>query len=289
MSYDNLPRTGFVFKPTQKGQWLAGSNKASARFGAQSLMPNGHGWGKYLPTFEPQSHDGVEPCDCTVINSLKAWITLSNYYGYSLPKNASERFSAIMAGVRPPGANPHDVCDAIRRWGMVPETALPFNSDIKDVVNFYHPDPMDEGLVAEAKKIVQKYELGHEYVFNDSPYRAPTPNKQQLLKDALARGTVCVSVYAWRYNGQYYYKDQLDQDEHWTFLTDYVEGEYWIVDDSYTPYVKKLDWNFAFQSAELYFLQENRTGVAPNDRDYFSNLLRAISEFLKRLQLTYAK
>lgn len=282
---DLVRKAGFVYKPTTKKQWVSGSKKATVRFGAVPLMPGGHGWGAYRPADELQNKNGVESYACTVFGSLKTWITLSNYLGYDLPKDCAERFSAIMAGIVPPGANPHDVCESIRTWGVVNQEALPFDDSIHSTTDFYHPNPMDEGIVAEAKKIVQKYEFGHEYIFNDPPVGSRTMGKPALLKAALERGTVCISVYAWKFNGQYYYKDFGDTDEHWVHLLDYQEGEFWLIEDQYQPFLKRVAWDTDFQTAEVYFLQPNVSGIAPNDRSLLSSLLRTIQESLSRILL----
>lgn len=278
-------RTGFIFKELPKSAWKLGEQKAEARFGATALNPSGD-WSKFIPTYEKQSKNGVEPCDCTVINSHRAWITAANYQGFQFPQNVSERFSGVMAKVRPPGANPYDTCESIRRWGMVNEEVLPFNDDIKSVVDFYHPDPMDEGLIAEARKLVQQYELGHKNIWNDRFGR--TMNKPTILKNQMTKGPVCVSVVGWKFNGTVYYKDAGDEDSHWTLLTGrYREGEWWEVNDSYSPFLKKVAWDTDFQMAELYLIQKNTNGIAPNDRDYLDLLLKKAVETLKRLLLKY--
>lgn len=288
---DNKRKTGFVYKPTSSRQWHVGSKKATARFGSLSLMPGGHGWQQYRPLDELQDKNGISTYACTVFASLKAWITLSNFLGYSLPKDCAERFNAIMAGIIPPGANPHDVCESIRTWGVVNQSVLPFDSSIRTLEDFYHPNPMDEGFIAEAKKIVQRYELGHETIWNNAPNGISTPNKPALLKSALERGTVCVSVFAWKSNGQYYYKDLGDVDCHWVHLLDYVEGEYWLIEDQYQDaqgsFLKKIAYNTDFQTAELFFLQPNVSGIAPNDRNLLSSLLRQLQETLTRLVLQF--
>lgn len=277
----NEHHTGAILRPTKPGEWVAGDKKTTARFGAAvPLMPNGHGWGKYIPMFEAQSRGDIETYACTVFSQLKAWITLSNFLGYSLPKNCSERFNAIVAGITPPGANPQDVAESIRLNGVIADTLLPFDDSIHSTADYYHPSPMLPGYLAEAKKAVQQYELGHNILWNGF-----TPlNKPQTIKNALAFGPVCVSVYAWNspVNG-IYHKNQGQEDEHFTFITDYVDGQYWIVDDQYAPFVKHLAWDFDFLMAKSYFLQVNSTGIAPNDRSRFQNLLRGAAEALKRL------
>lgn len=277
---------GFVYKPSPKQAWRLGSKRASARFGAVPLMPGGHGWDAHIPSFESQNVDGVESFACTVFACAKAWITLANRLKYTFPDNIAERFNAIMAGIVPPGANPHDVAESMRTVGMIENKYLPFDKKIKSTEAFYQPKPMPEELIAEAKKLVQKYEFGHETVFNDPQYGLRTLNKPAKLKEALSRGPVCVSVHAWKEDTQgLFYKDPTDLDQHWTFLVDYVEGEYWLVDDQYAPYEKKIRWETDFQTAEVYFLKENPTGIAPADKTYFRKMLQQMAEALKRLQL----
>lgn len=276
----------YVYKPTPKGAWLFGSKKATVRFGATALMPGGKGWQKFTPDYERQNVDGVESFACTVYGSTKAWITLANFYGYSLPKNCSERFNAILANIEPPGADPHTVADSIRQWGMIHNDLLPFNETIKNTFEFYQPKPMDEGFIAEGKKDVQRYTKGFEYVFNESPFRAPLViDRPKLLISALERGPVCVSVHGWKVKNGVYYKDKYDSDNHWTFLVGFKEGKYWLVHDQYAPFLKKLDWNYNFQTAMVYFLKPNESGVAPMDVDYFTRLLNKMLETLRRLAL----
>lgn len=278
--------SGFIYKPTEKGQWKTGSKRATVRFGATPVMPGGHGWDAYIPSSEPQNISGVESYACTVYAALKAWITLARRYKYDIPDNLSERFNAIMAGIVPPGASPHDVAESIRTTGVIDNARLPFDKKIKSTEAFYQPKPMLPELIEEAKKTVQEYELGHEYLFNDPQYGLRTLNKPAKLKAGLERGTVCVSVCAWKIGADdLYYKEATDADGHWTFLVDYVEGEYWIVDDQYKPYQKRIAWNTDFQTAEVYFLKRNETGIAPNDRTYFMRLLNQMIESLKRLQI----
>lgn len=282
-------KQGFVYKETPKKAWVHGKGKATVRFGATALMPGGHGWSKHVPDYELQNINDVESFACTVYASLKAWITLSNYYGYSLPKNCSERFSGVMAGLSAPGGDPHTSGEAIRRWGVVHNDLLPFDETIRSTFEFYQPKPMYEGLITEAKKSVQKYELGHQYLWNDSRFRAPTQNKPDILKRNLERGPICVSVHGWKRKNSLYYKDATDDDNHWTQLLDYKDGEYWIIHDQYKPFIKKVAWDTNFQTAELYFLKENTSGLAPNDITYFQKMLKQMSEMVARLLLTYRK
>ena len=83
----------------------------------------------------------------------------------------------------------------------------------------------------------------------------PTPKEKSiLLKSALQRGTVCVSVAAWyqRPDG-IYYKPQGATDNHWVQLVKY-ENDCPVVFDSYDAYLKTLDPLYDFGIAKLYNL-----------------------------------
>lgn len=288
-------KRGFTYKPSPRRAWHAGSKKATARFGAAPLMPSGHGWANYRVGDELQRRGNVESYCCTVYASLKAWLTLYKYHNYGmsapLPLDCAERFNAVMAGIVPPGANPHDVCESIRTWGVISQSLLPFDDSIKTTDDFFKPKPMDEDLVAKAKKTVQAFDWGHEYIFNDAPNGSSTPGKPAMLKNALTRGTVCISMYAWKFNGQYYYKDVGDVDEHWIHLLDFSDGDYWLIEDQYPDeqgsFLKKIKWDTDFQTAELFFLQPNVSGIAPNDRSLLSNLIRLAQDTVTRLMLQF--
>lgn len=273
---------GFKFKPTEEGEWHVGSGLARERFGGiQELMPNGHGWKKYVPEGEKQNN-GLETMACTIFGSLNALETLANYHGMKdFPKDCSERFSAILAKITPTGADPQTSCEAIRRWGVIPEGVLPFNEDIKTWPNFYHPDPMEEAFIKLGQDLLKKYVIGHEYVFNGGT--GITPKADRLIS-ALSRGTVCVSVCAWKERNGLYYKNPQDYDNHWVHLVDYKMGDYWVIRDSYSPFTKKIEWDTNFQTAKLYFLSANESGRTPNQGDFIIKLLMEIIRLLKLKQ-----
>lgn len=263
---------GFKFEPTGPDQWHIGEGKATERFGARPLMLNGHGWGKYLPKSERQSNPRLETMACTIYASLTALETLANRLGYKdFPQNCSERFSAILAGISTDGNPPHTSCEAIRKWGVIIEKILPFSQEIYDWAQYYSPVPMDENFIRLGQNILKKYVIGHEYVFNGSSGMKP---KADRLIEALARGTVCVSVHAWKEKNGLYYKDKGDYDNHWVMLADYKEGDYWIIQDTYSPFQKRVAWDTDFQTAKLFFLKKNATGKTPNEIDYFDWLKR---------------
>jgi len=263
---------GFLPDIIQEDHYVLGSGMASKRFGAAALMPDGHGWGKYKPEKELQNKNGVETLACTVYGSLNAWETLANYYDlHDFPKDCSERFNAILAGITRSGGSPHRSCESIRESGVIPEQTLPFDGTIYSWDYYYSPKPMDPALASLGKRILRKYVFGHEWVWPDGTVDRPT-----RLKSALSRGPVCVSMHAWKEKNGMYYKDKGDADNHWLQLLDYKEGKYWLVYDHYEKDEKKITWDTEFECAKLYFL-------AIKEETMIEKLQRQVIELLQKL------
>lgn len=267
---------GFTFEPHDPAvDWWFGSGKATQRFGASALMKGGHGWGRYLPSGEKQARGNLETMACTIYHSLDAWETLAQFLGFSdFPKNCSERFSAIIAEISSTGGSPQRSCEAIRRFGVIREDDLPFDATIQTWADYYSPNPMTQKLLDLGKQMLSKFVFGHEYIFNGP---MPLAQKQANLIAALERGTVCVSMYAWRQRGSRYYKLPNDRDQHWIQLVDFKEGEYWIIRDSYTPFDKRIEWDTDFESAKLYFLDRRTDVMNP-----LQKMLASFTDFFQR-------
>ena len=265
---------GFIYEPTGPKDYYLGSGRATKRFGAVALVPDGQ-WLKWVPKAERQ-RKGLETMACTIYHSLNALETLARYYGYKdFPQNCSERYSAIIADVTPEGNSPHKSCEAIRLFGVIPESKLPFTDEMYDWSQYYSPKPMTEDYITLGQSILRKYILGHEYVFNGNSARPKT----ELLKEALTRGTVCVSVYAWKEKNGIYYKET-EYDNHWVHLVGYKDGEYWLVRDSYAPFDKKIAWNTDFLTSKLYFMKPNYDGILPQERDTLISLIKRLIDAL---------
>lgn len=273
---------GFLYEPTAPEHWVMGQGKARARFGATALMPGGHGWQRFKPAYELQNKNNFESMACTVFGTLNAYETLAKFLGFQdFPSNCSDRFNAILAGITPQGGSPQVSAESIRKYGTVPETVLPFSDNIYDWNQFYSPYPMDPALISLGQKITDKFDLGHEYVFNGF-----AANKPDLLKKALERGPVCVSVFAWKQNADgLYYKDAGDIDQHWVLLLDYEEGKHWLILDQYSPYLKHVKWGTAFMTAKVYFLSRvdpNRNVLLTKLRDLYTQVRNLYVQLIQR-------
>lgn len=215
------------------------------------INPSGD-WSNWLSPAEPQSKNGVETKNCTGYGTCHAIETQVNFLTKKTV-NYSERYLGIEAGTLPFGGNdPHTVAETWRRTsGAIPEDELTFTDDIKTPQEYYLPKPPPQRMIDDGQKWYDAWELQHEWVF----IGGDPASKKGLLQQALRRGTVCVSVRAWERNAQgIFVKPEGAVDTHWTTLVKYDNDGYPIVFDSYDSFIKKLDQNYDFGVAKVYYL-----------------------------------
>lgn len=219
------------------------------------IMPDGHGWGAFLPNAEVQAQYGIDPYACTnysINNAIEILLKrkFGGYYDYS------ERFSAIGSGTDPlkGGNDINTVAEFHRKNGFLNELDLPFDSKINTLEKFYFPKPLTNDLVLKGKKWMDKLLLKHEWVYPFSFNEIPT----ETLKIALRQSPLVVGVYAWVKEGDLYVRK--GSDTHATVLYDYEDGKRWMIYDSYpdgTSVLKDLAWDFKFFAAKKYTILNN--------------------------------
>lgn len=222
--------TGFIKPKIEEKHFVLGASPLTQKV----LQPNGQ-WLEFLPPFEPQQKQ-FETSNCSSFNTLKPLEILLRKLTL-FDDNYSDRFLGIMAGTFPPGNDPHVVCEAIRKTGLIEEPLLPFSDDLEDVTEYYSFKGGDVTL-CKAKGIewTRTWNFGHEWL------------KPKDMKQALRFSPLAVAVVAWQKN-KYYYKRPEQDDNHWTAIVGYKENEYWIVYDSYMEggsAIKYLEWNYPF-------------------------------------------
>lgn len=242
------------------------------------LMPKGHGWGAYKPASELQNRYGLETMNCTVFGTHNALETLAKFHGFvDFPNDCSERYNGVMCATTPWGNDPHDVIETIRTVsGVIPEQLLPWTDDIDTWDEYYHPRPMDSTLKGIGQSILKRFKISHEWLFNGSD-----SDKASKLINGLERGTVALTMYAWRVNGTLYYKNPTDVDNHWLQLLDYKEKQYWILYDHYEEVEKKIAWNTDFNAAKVFYM-ENIEQTTP--KTFFDKLWDSFTKlFISRV------
>lgn len=216
----------------------------SANLAERVINPTGD-WEQYAPDREPQNVNGEETNACTYYGTNTALEALDRFLGETT--NYSDRYTANIGyqqGRLNPaaGANPHDTAEVIRTAsGQVAENEAPWGSP------YYSLDTAP--LKEKALKWYEKRKVAHKWVFTDG-----TPmSKRVSIKDALTKGTVCVSVAAWHKKDGLYYKPEGAGDNHWVWLMSANGAGPYKIFDSYDSYVKELDPMYDFSMAKVYF------------------------------------
>lgn len=206
-------------------------------------------WDEFLPEKELQNRNGLETMNCVTYGTLNIIETLlKRLFGQEI--NNSERYIGVMAGTSKGGNTPQRVIETIRKEaGLIDETLLPFDDTIKTWEEYYSPNPMNPDYISKGKEWLERYLIKHEWVFKPGDQ-----NKQKKLKEALRFSPLGVSVYAWEKDGEYYAKEEGDQDNHWVMLFGYSDGKFWKVFDHYDNVIKKLTWDYDFGFAKRYYL-----------------------------------
>lgn len=238
--------TGFVKPKIRKDHYVLGGGMLPEEI----LQPDGN-WSNFLPDFEPQNKK-FETYNCTGFNTLNAIETILRRLG--IEENYSDRWLGIIAGTKYPGNDPHIVAEAIRKYGLIPESMLPFTEDLESIDEYYSFKGGDrEACYKAGQEWLERFDFGHEWVFNGGK------DKQEKMIEALKCSPLGVSVYAWKKRNGLYIKPKGGEDNHWTLnIVGVKEKEYWLIDDSYLDdgnSLKYLDWNYDFGFCKRYSIK----------------------------------
>lgn len=234
----------------EKEDWVFGSGQIEDRFGAQTVVRADGQWGDFLPKLEVQKFSWGDSYHCPVYGTENCVQTLMKAkFGES--EEYTERYLGVLAGlIKNLGGNPHTVAEQWKKNGNLPYSFLPFEG-VKSWEEFNSPNPMTPELIAEGKKWLSRWSLGHDWI---TP--GLTSSMKSTMKEALKYSPLGVAVAAWYKNdrtGLYYRPDGVNPN-HWVMCYGYVEGQYWLIYDHYDASIKKLAWDYDFAFAKRYTL-----------------------------------
>jgi hypothetical protein len=242
------------------------------------LQPAGQ-WGDFLSKDEFQSNQSLDTQNCTnygTQNAIEAIMKrkFGGEYDYS------ERFLGVMSGTTEQGNSAHTVAETIRKTsGLIPEIMLPFDKWIRTWQQYYNPNPMTEPYLSEGKKWLSNHIFLHEWVFTDN-----NPNKVELIKEALKRSPLGISVYAWVYGTDCYIKPKGAKDNHWVCLYGYEEEKYWFIFDQYDSTHKKLAWDYDFTCAKRYYIAKRLSNEEIQEKlSLIQQAINKLSELISKL------
>lgn len=227
-------------------------------------------WDKFLPKDEIQNNYGFDPYSCTSYGTINAIEILLKQKG--IIEEYSERFLAIASNTVPPGNDPHTVCEAIRKVGLVDEALLPWET-AKTVDEYYSPNPLTSELKEKGEEWLKKYDFEHRWVFDPND---KIDTKIAKIKEALKYSPIGVSVYAWLKQGGIYIKPQGRTDSHWCVIYGYHEDGTWKCFDSLDYSLKTLDKYYDFTYGKMF------TILPPKQASFLSNLLAIIKKICVR-------
>lgn len=229
----------------------------ASRLPQEILQPDGQ-WDEWLPEYEPQA-ENYETNGCTVWGTQNCIETLYARKNGIAP-NFSERFTYILAGVRPPGSTPKKIADNIHRNGLIGQAKLPIPATFDE---FITPDPLPPELLQEGRKWLEEHDLGYEFVWKGAMLN---DQKIQMMKEALRYSPLGVSVTAW-YENDGIYDDNGMPNNHWCECYGYTDKG-WKIFDSYDHSHKIYSFNSNIDMAMRYNLDDRwytDNGVEKND------------------------
>lgn len=188
-------------------------------------------WSKFLPVREYQNLNAMESYACVTFTALNAVETLIKRQ-YGVERNYSDRFLAYVSGTKDKNGNsPREVCDFLRKIGVVTDDLLPFDESINTYDKFY------------AQPNAKLYELAQEFNREWDFRYERVPENAQAISMALKCSPLLVSVSAWHLRGDKYYRPKGFQDNHATTMFLERAGDFRRVFDSYEPHIKDVEWD----------------------------------------------
>lgn len=269
--------TGFI-EPTiiDKKEFILGQGNVPFKV----VRPDGD-WSKYLSSDELQSRSYLETYNCTGFNTLKQ-IQEYEKNAFNEDNNYSERWVGIIAGTKPPGNDPQTVYEAIRKYGLIFDSMLPFSDDIQTIEDYYSFKGADMDACYEAgRQWLSEKKFYHEWVWDPSQ-NIPTDEKINNMKVALKYSPLSLAVYAWATDERGIYV-KLGLENHWTNQFSYKEFQ--EIFDSYDPTHKLLEQDIVYCKRihiERNLLHQNSiTSIGDAILNFFSCLLTNFKRYIK--------
>ncbi len=242
----NIKNYGLIHDKFEIDHYILGSNK----IGTVVINPTGN-WLKSLPEKEYQNIRGLETYNCGSFATLNSDEGLE-LFKFFVVSNYSDRFLGIMAGTKVGGNSPHVVAEAIRKYGLIPESELPFSDDIKTIDEYYSFKGADkERCINLGKEWLKKWDFKHEWVFNGGSVK----EKNALISQALKRSPVGMSVAAWNVPDAEGVYSKEWTDNHWVCCYGETENA-WLIFDSYDGIHKKYSKTSDIAMAKLYWIEK---------------------------------
>jgi len=257
----NKPKFGLQIPPEDPKAWILGGGNIPW----EVLQQDGK-WQKFLPNPEMQNKRGIETYDCTGFAILEA---IETYERRKFGKviNYSDRWLGIIAGTgERRGNDPHTVCEAIRKYGLIPEEMLPFSDDLENYEEYYSFKGAEKTACYEAGlKWLKENDFMHEWVYNPTQ---PDDEKNNNAKISLKYCPIPCSVFAWVTDERGIYVG-IGAQNHLTLMESYPDKTFFTA-DSYEPTRKEVEQIPLF-AKRIYITKKTET--KPKKRWWFVQII----------------
>ena len=217
------------------------------------VRPDGD-WRKHQPPTEHQNVRGIESSACYVEGEQHAIASLLEAEYGVIDDNYSSRFNALLSYGTPNGGDPVAAAYSINHHGLIPDSMMPFGYEIENWDDFHSWKGVSEDeCKKKGKDYLQLWELNYKIEVERD---FPIATKYLLLKKALTKSPVPISVYAWYQNGDVYIKPEGARDNHLVEAVYLDEQNRVHVRDTYEPFDKILAPNFDFDFAMSWSAQK---------------------------------
>lgn len=182
----NTGQGGFIDQAPRPTDYLSGT--------LEYEVTNEYGdWRGFIPKGENQKI-GFDTMSCVsfaTANTLEIQLRRlklseeANEFLKEYDYNFSDRFLAIMSGTTIKGNTYTNVLDAVREYGMIPESMFPFGGNNFD--EYHDRTKITREMLAKGKEFLKYFDIGYEFAFKDE--------LEKYLKQAPPLGSVPIPSY----------------------------------------------------------------------------------------------
>lgn len=259
MKYEPLGG-GLIIEESDK-DYVFGSGQLTGKV----IRPDGD-WSAYIPQHEDQRKRDIESSACATFGTINCIEILMEEMGLGKDFDYSERFIALLSGTTKQGNSPTKVAEAIRKYGLIPQSMMPFDDSIKSWEDFMSWKGVDKDkCLAAGRQWLKRYEFGYDLVWKGD---ISPEDKAKLMDEARKYSPLGISVFAWLSDNGIYYKLSGADDNHWV-----AQHKKDTALDTYDPYEKKLRTNYDHMIALRYVIKKK---VYKPELGFFSALLNTL-------------
>lgn len=192
--------------------------------------------------FEIQKGRFFDSIGCTAYGTLNGMELLA-YVIWKAYWNKSDRYTNKVSGNTRSGNLVPRVLESIRKnHGVVNEKDWGWDRETFNWNKYYATIP--QSVKDMGKNWIKAYDFNYERCGAD----------HNSIKAGLKFSPVGVGVYAWYKKGDKYYS--VANPNHWIVIIKQVWGQYYLILDSYEPFIKKLDWNYKFHFPRIFYINK---------------------------------